>query len=519
MRLPTPTLPRRTSRPPSGRADGAEPDGMLDDAPEWARVIVYALLAAFVPASLVVTLVFAAWLASTASSVPAGTAIATGLLGWLFAHGVPLNLGRGSLGLIPWLLTLLPLLSVRWSAQRLLAPQAAQRHRARPTDWVRGDVLVSAVGFCMTYALVAFLVGTLARLPGASVQPALAALCAFVVALLGVAWAGAQLFGGHLDRVIPRVVDAWCDYVPAWLRRAVAPSLRGVIVLLGVGALALVVVTALSVDRVASLYGDLAPGWVGGAVLTIGQLLYLPTGAAWVLSVIVGPGFSAGGPAVSVGYAHGGALPLVPAFGLLPDPGPLPDLFRLVLLVPVAVGFYVGWVAVRRGARLSAWRQRLVSVVAACLLTGLLTTAVFALASGGLGSERLDRLGPAVLPAGAALTGELLLGGLLAALVTGLRVNRLPRRRAARKPRAASGNTVGSDSTDTPPDTTAAAGSRASEAGSLGARTSSGPKTSGPKTAGAKTAGAKSAGARRPGAKASGTRTGRAPKRRTTGPS
>lgn len=420
-------LPSRSDRAGSGPPE--DQDGLLDDAPEWVRVLAYALLAAFVPASIIVTLVFAGWLASTASSVSAGTAIATGLLGWLFAHGVPLNLGRGHLGLIPWLLTLLPLFSVRWSAQRLLTPLAALRPRGRPTGWVRGDILAAGLGFCGVYAVVGFFVGALARLPGASAQPLLAAACAFVVAGIGTVWAFSDVFAGQVERVAPRIVDAWYDLVPVWLRRALPSGLRGFVALFVIGALGLVAVTAVSAGRIGSLYADLAPGWVGGAVLTLGQLAYLPTAAAWLLSVVAGPGFTLGGPAVSVGFVHGGALPLIPAFGMVPDPGPLSDWFRAVLALPVVVGAYVGWTAVRRGARLSSWRQRAVAVFGACLLTGMLTTLAFALASGSLGFERLGRLGPDPLAAGAALTGELLLGGLLALAVSGLRVNRLPRGR------------------------------------------------------------------------------------------
>lgn len=426
MRLRLPTRPAV----PTPKTHPGEPEGMLDDAPEWVRVLAYSTGAAALSASLVVTAVFAAWLASTASSVPAGQAVSLGLLGWLLAHGVPLQLGRGSVGLIPWLLTLLPLLSLRWSAQRLLAGRAALRPRARPQGWVRSDVLRLGVGFAGFYAVLAFLVAALARLPGASAHPLAAFACCFVLAALAVTWACVDLFAGRFDRLCPRILAAWRTGAPGWLRRAVAPALRGVVMLLVIGSLAVVAVAAVNGTRIGSLYADLAPGWVGGTVLTLGQLLYLPTAAAWALSVMAGPGFSLGsGPSVSVRASEGGALPLVPIFGALPDPGPLPDWFALVMLVPVAVGVMVGWLAVRRTARLSSWRHRGATIAAACGLTGALLTLVFALTSGGLGSARLGVLGPSPLLAGAAVTGELLLGGLVALVASAVRVRRLPRGR------------------------------------------------------------------------------------------
>ena len=438
MRLRLPHLP---TTPPRA-VDDREPDGLLDDAPEWVRVVAYALGAAFFSASIIVTIVFAGWLASASSSVPAGQAISLGLLGWLFSHGVPLNLGRGSVGLIPWLLSLLPLLTLRWSAHRLLTPAAERRTKVRPEGWVRSDVVGLGLGFAGVYTLIAFLTAVLARLPGASAQPLLAALCAFVFAVLALVWACADLFENRLDRLCPRLVEAWRDVVPGWLRRGLLPAVRGAAALLVMGAVAVMALIGGNATRVWSLYADLDPGWVGGAVLTLGQLLYLPTAAAWAVSVAAGPGFAIGtGPGVSVRAADGGALPLIPVFGALPDPGPLPDWFALVMLVPVAVGAIVGWSAVRTTARLSSWRYRAVTIAAACVTTGLLVTAVFALCSGGLGYERLGRLGVSPLVAGAALTGELLAGGLLAWFASAVRVRRIPRsersaRRSARRRRA-----------------------------------------------------------------------------------
>lgn len=422
-----------SDRPVRKEPCAPEPGGLLDDAPDWMRVLAYALGAAGVSASLVVTPVFAAWLANTSSTVPAGQAISLGLLGWLMAHGVPLHLGRGSVELIPWLLTLLPLMTVRWSAQRLLLPAALRRPRVRPQGWIRADIAALGGGFCAVYALVAFLVATLARLPGASASPLVAAFAAAVLAGLGVTWAATDLFAGRFDRLCPRLADGWVDHAPVWLRHAIRPAARGVAALCALGAVGVVVLMAFGASRVGSLYADLGPGWVGGTVLTLGQLLYLPTAAAWAVAVAAGPGFAIGaGPGVSVRGIDGGALPLVPAFGALPDPGPLPGWFLGVLAVPVLVGAVVGWQAISSGARLGSWRSRAATIGAACGLTGVTMTLVFALTSGALGVDRLGHVGPSPLLAGAALLGELLLGGLLALAVSPLRVRRIPRPRRRR---------------------------------------------------------------------------------------
>lgn len=410
-----------------------EPDGFFDDAPEWVRVVTCALGAAFVSAAIIVSAVFAAWLASVASTVPAAHAVSAGTQGWLLAHGASPELTHGRLGLIPWLATLLPFMCLRWSAQRLLVDRVARPSPRRTDVWVRPDIALLGLGFAGTYAIVTFLAATLSGLPGSSVNPLAGGAAGFVLATLGYAAACVDGFRGRLDALCPRLVEAWRQVVPPWLRTAVRPAWRGVQALFGLGVLAVVALLVLSASRIASLYADLEPGWIGGFVLTLGQALYLPTAAAWAVSFAAGPGFGLGaGTAFTIRGSEGGALPLIPVLGALPDPGPLPAWALLALLVPVAVGAGVGWAAVRPLPRLTSWRRRGAAVGASCGLTGLVWILVFALCSGPLGSDRLGHVGVALVPAGAALLGELLLGGLLALGLSGLRGRRITRVRPPR---------------------------------------------------------------------------------------
>ncbi|MDO5712261.1 MAG: DUF6350 family protein [Micrococcales bacterium] len=411
----------------------AEPDGFFDDAPEWMRVVTCALGAAFVSAAIIVSAVFAAWLASVASTVPAGQAVAAGVQGWLFAHGASPDLVNGRLGLIPWLATLLPLASLRWSAQRLLAERTARPVPRRADVWIRSDIAVLGAGFAGTYALVTFLAATLARLPGASVNPLTAAAAGFALATIGYGLACVDGFRGRLDRLCPRLLQAWRSRLPAWLRTAVRPAWRGTLALGALGCATVVGLLALNASRVASLYADLGPGWVGGFVLTLGQALYLPSAAAWAVAFAAGPGFGVGsGTAFTVRGSEGGALPLVPVLGALPDPGPMPPWVMFAFLVPVVVGAGVGWMAVRPLPRLTSWRRRAAAIGASCGLTGLLWTLIFVLCSGPLGYDRLGHVGVDALPAGAALTGDLLVGGLIALALSALRGRRIARVRPQR---------------------------------------------------------------------------------------
>lgn len=416
-------------RPPA--ATPPESDGHFD-VPEWLRTLGCALGAAFVSAAIVVSAVCAAWLASVASTVPASHAVAAGVQAWLFTHGATPDFGSGRLGLIPWLATLLPLSCLRWSAQRLVAERAERPVARRADIWIRPDVAAVGAGFAATYAVVTFLAAALAGLPSSTVNPLLAGAAGFLLASLGYGLACLDCFRGRLDRLCPRLLRAWPQVVPPWLRTAIRPAWRGVLTLGALGLLAVIGVLAINISRVASLYADLGPGWIGGFVLTLGQLLYLPTAAAWAVAFAAGPGFSVGsGTAVTIRGSEGGALPLVPMFGALPDPGPISYWALLVLLVPVCVGISVGWMAVRSLPRLTSWKRRAAAVAASCGSTGLAWTLLFVLCSGPLGDDRLRHVGVAALPAGAALTAELLLGGLLALAASGLRVRRIARGRPA----------------------------------------------------------------------------------------
>jgi hypothetical protein len=164
-------------------------------------------------------------------------------------------------------------------------------------------------------------------------------------------------------------------------------------------------------DRVSHLQGELAPGVVGGAVLVLAQVSVLPNLALWAVSFVAGTGFSVveGASATWTG-SRTSLLPMVPAFGALPQPGAFPGALPLLGLVPVAVGAFVGWRSLRAVARLSTGRTKLVvagtAVVVAAGTIGLLD----ALAGGSLGMARLADIGAPALTMTLALLVELGIG-------------------------------------------------------------------------------------------------------------
>ena len=121
---------------------------------------------------------------------------------------------------------------------------------------------------------------------------------------------------------------------------------------------ALLVGVALAVNMAAAddLYGMLAPGVVGGVLLLLVELAFLPNAVIWGMAYAVGPGFSVGaGTSVSPTGAFLDAVPAFPPLAALPQPGPAPALSLLALAAPFVAGAVGG---VRRSGRCRPrWRE------------------------------------------------------------------------------------------------------------------------------------------------------------------
>jgi Family of unknown function (DUF6350) len=134
----------------------------------------------------------------------------------------------------------------------------------------------------------------------------------------------------------------WIADWPAHIRAGVGGALRGgaasaALVML-VSAVAVAAMFALNYAPMITLYEGLQSRELGGAVLTLGQLAFLPNLVIWAAAWFVGPGFAIGtGSAVSPIATTLGPLPALPVLGALPA-GDLAYGF-VGLLVPVLAGF------------------------------------------------------------------------------------------------------------------------------------------------------------------------------------
>lgn len=146
--------------------------------------------------------------------------------------------------------------------------------------------------------------------------------------------------------VIARMRDAIEAHPHGWGR---APALvaRGTAVvvtgLVGAGALLLAVALFVRSGQIVALFQAAGVDPAGSAVITLGQLAYLPTLVVWGLSFIAGPGFAVGtGTAVSPAGTQVGVVPGIPLLGAVPDS--TTTWLLLLALVPVALGALAGWI-------------------------------------------------------------------------------------------------------------------------------------------------------------------------------
>lgn len=377
------------------------------------RAFVAGALAAAGSATVFVLPALLVWVAASESTVSWTSSLGVGASLWLLAGGAHLTLGAAQITVVPLLAFAVSVAIGSWAATRAAREAAEARTIVllrdtvhRPLALALGAWTAGYAGCALLWVLVAFLAGPSPVIWTLVLPVVVVPVAAAVIALGRLVSGRPQLAGPGLGR------PAW---FPDAVRRALRPGLEGAAAMLGIGMVLCGLLVVLHFDRVSHLQGELAPGLVGGVVLALAQLSVLPNLALWAVSFVAGTGFSAveGASATWTG-SRTSLLPMVPAFGALPQPGAFPGALPVVVLLPVAVGAFVGWRSLRAVARLSTGRTKLTvagtAVVVAAGALGLLDV----LGGGSLGTERLSDIGA---PAGMLTVALLVEFGIGAALV------------------------------------------------------------------------------------------------------
>lgn len=369
----------------------------LDGSPRWVGGLLAGLQGALLSLLVLVLPAVAAYVATSAAPAASDVAwthavsVAAGL--WLLAHGVPLTLAP-SVTLVPLGLTALALFGCYASARR------------------SGYATRSALGAGVAgYAGVVLVVGLLTGVP----------LLHLAVGVLGAAVLSAIGLGAGLLRrpEAPRLRDV---LEPVRLRLP-EPVAHGVAA--GTTALALLVLLAAALTvlwvvagrtAISEVVTGLDPDVVGGGVLAVGELAYVPTLVLWAFAWLAGPGFAVGsGTLFSVGEVQTGALPAVPLLGALPAPDVVGGVLQVVPVVTVLAGVAVA-VVLRRRLPTQRALDPLVAGLTTAVTAGLGALLLSALARGGIGPDRMTELGPQPLLVGAAVAAGVAIGSLVVLL-------------------------------------------------------------------------------------------------------
>lgn len=377
------TGPRRPDGPPS---------------PAWLPGLLAGLQGALLSLLVVVLPAVTAYVVTSADPANASVAwtrsteVGAGL--WLLGHGVPLGLGGNVVSLMPLGITCLALFTCYASARRSADATTVS--------------LVAGIG---GYTAVTVVLALVMRATIADV--ALAVIGGAAVSATGLATGLAR------RPEAPRVRDLTR---PLW-SRVIAPIRTGAAA--GILALCSMVAASAAVSVVWVLAGRatindiirvLDLDVVGGGVLALAELAYVPNVVLWALAWLVGPGFRVGtGTSFSTADVVSGPMPAVPLLGALPQPGSGGGLLVAAPLLLVLVGALAGWWLHRR---LPSGRavDPLVAGAAAALAAGLAAAALMVLASGGIGPGRMGDVGASPFAVGAQAGAGVLIGVLLVAL-------------------------------------------------------------------------------------------------------
>lgn len=334
--------------------------------------------------------------------------------GYLVAAGIPPQASAFVVSLAPFALAVFTALFAARSGAR------AARSGAWPVGVAAGTLvtlLVAAAAWATSRNPVAAVYGWQALLLPTLVF-ALPALVGAVVEAWRIGDDGVvDAVRDRIDGADPRRRHPWVPAVSA-AARGLGVAVAG---LVGVGALVIAVAAVLRGGQVVALFESAHVDLLGGAVLSLGQLAYLPTLIIWGASFAAGPGFAVGaGTAVSPAGTTLGVLPGVPVLGLIPE-NPSPWLFALVLLV-VGVGFLAGAAARARmasadevvGTGSAGTAPRMLAFAAIAVLGAAVAALLAVCASGAIGPGRLATVGPAVGPFAFCVGIELAVGAAIA---------------------------------------------------------------------------------------------------------
>ncbi|MGO3885838.1 MAG: cell division protein PerM [Mycetocola sp.] len=321
---------------------------------------------------------------------------------WLLGHGVPITIGLDAatmtrigapadLGVLE--LSLPPL---GFALGTALAALRTGR-RCVETQWMTvlpvGTFVVGGVSLLI--AATANVTGAGPNMVAATFFPALVYLCGASVGVLIRSRRG-EVDPGVFAEFARRVNDWLPAQTPSVLRAAGRSAGVFLIALTGLAAAGFVISLLGSFSTMVSLYESTDYGVIGGILITLVHLAYLPTLLVWSGAWLLGPGFAIGADTIVSPIATQlGPLPAVPVLGAVPQWDSSFGLLIVVLpIAAAALGAMYARVRAQSDATLGGIRVRLAVVGVSALFAALVTLVLTSLASGAMGPGALNFAGP-----------------------------------------------------------------------------------------------------------------------------
>lgn len=379
---------------PTERADSGDgaPGGLLPG-PAQPLVItgaVAACAAAGTGLVCITLLVLAGWIAAPHAGLGLPGVLRTAADLWLVGHHIgftvhgvtgigPGKSGTGRIGMLPLGLLLLPG-ALLWRAGRWVVRKGEVTRLA--------EVGYAALALAVPYALVAGALALAGQSTLASPSLLQAVLAGFLIALVAGGLGGARALApwGRLIHLLP-----------PRSRAVFLGSVGALTVLIAAGAVLSGASLGASMGDFKSVDAALDPGVVGGVLLLLAQIGYVPNAIVWAICYTLGPGFAFGaGTVVAPTGSALGSLPMLPMLAALPA-GPhtvVPGWASAFLLsVPYLAGVFGGWLTARAAPALAVELAPLWGFACGAA-TGVALGILAAFAGGPLGSGRLTAVGP-----------------------------------------------------------------------------------------------------------------------------
>lgn len=333
-----------------------------------------ALWAALIGLVIVAIPVFLTQVASPSSSSGWGSVLRSSSAAWLVANDVPIRLGAVWYSLLPWGLLVIPVVLL------VLAGRWAAHVSHAKTRGERAVVIATAV---IVYALLGLVASLISGTESVATSATRSAITTAVVALLAFGW------GVLRARIAAR-------------RVALSPTRRiigqaaglAIIVLIAVSSVIFLVALLTGFPTAIDMQTALNAGPVGGLVLLLLGIGYLPMMLTWTLAYSAGSAVTIGAGAVVSPFVPNSVpteLPPFPLLAALPSGSSTAQWFLPVLLV--GAGVLVGiWIS--RRIVLPALQRAGVAAASSGIAAIAVLLAVL-MSNGSVGVERLRDLGPA----------------------------------------------------------------------------------------------------------------------------